>query len=57
LIVTSNWPFEQWTNFLPDLTAASAILDRVLHHCEVVVLEGDSYRLREAKNAIGRKPA
>ena len=56
LIVTSNWPFEQWTNFLPDVTAASAILDRVLHHCEVVVLEGDSYRLREAKaSVLGRR--
>ncbi len=51
-----NWPFEQWTNFLPDVTAASAILDRMLHHCEVVVLEGDSYRLREVKaGALGRK--
>jgi DNA replication protein DnaC len=50
LIITSNWPFEQWTNFLPDVTAASAILDRLLHHCEVVVLEGDSYRMREARN-------
>jgi DNA replication protein DnaC len=54
LVVTSNWPFEQWTNFLPDVTAASAILDRILHHCEVVVLEGDSYRLREAKTAHRR---
>ncbi len=54
LVVTSNWPFEQWTNFLPDVTAASAILDRILHHCEVVVLEGDSYRLREAKMANRR---
>ena len=55
LIVTSNRPFEQRTNFLPDVTAASAILDRVLHHCEVVVLEGDSYRLREAKGALGSR--
>lgn len=54
LVVTSNWPFEQWTNFLPDVTAASAILDRVLHHCEVVVLEGDSYRLREARTSVAR---
>ena len=54
LVVTSNWPFEQWTNFLPDVTAASAILDRVLHHCEVVVLEGDSYRLREARSTMAR---
>ena len=39
LVITSNWPFEQWTNFLPDVTAASAILDRVLHHCEVNVID------------------
>ncbi len=60
LVVTSNWPFEQWTNFLPDVTAASAILDRVLHHCEVVVLEGNSYRLREAQRSLptrSTKPA
>jgi len=49
LIVTSNWAFEQWTNFLPDATTATAILDRLLHHCQVVVLSGESYRLREAK--------
>ena len=47
--MTSNWPFEQWTNFLPDVTAASAILDRVLHHCEVVVTSGESFRLKEAR--------
>lgn len=37
LVVTSNWPFEQWTNFLPD--AATAILN----HCEVTVVSGDSF--------------
>jgi DNA replication protein DnaC len=55
LVITSNWAFEQWTNFLPDATSATAILDRLLHHCEVVVLEGQSYRLREAK-AMVTKP-
>lgn len=40
---------EQWTNFLPDAATATAILDRLVHHCQVVVLSGDSYRLREAK--------
>lgn len=50
LVVTSNWPFEQWTNFLPDATSATAILDRFLHHADVVVLGGDSYRLREARS-------
>lgn len=52
LIVTSNWPFEQWTNFLPDAATATAILDRLLHHCQVAVLSGESYRLREAKGVM-----
>lgn len=51
LVLTSNWAFELWTNFLPDATSATAILDRLLHHCEVVVLDGPSFRLREAKAA------
>ena len=54
LVLTSNWAFELWTNFLPDATSATAILDRLLHHCEVVVLDGPSFRLREAK--APRKP-
>jgi DNA replication protein DnaC len=49
LVITSNWAFEHWTNFLPDATSATAILDRFLHHAEVVVLSGESYRLREAR--------
>jgi DNA replication protein DnaC len=49
-VITSNWPFEQWTNFLPDATSATAILDRFLHHADVVVLSGESYRLREARS-------
>jgi len=54
LVLTSNWPFEQWTNFLPDATSATAILDRFLHHADVVVLGGDSYRLREARSRTQR---
>jgi DNA replication protein DnaC len=52
VVITSNWGFEQWTNFLPDATTATAILDRFLHHAEVVVLSGDSYRLREARSSL-----
>jgi DNA replication protein DnaC len=50
LVITSNWPFEQWTNFLPDATSATAILHRFLHRADVVVLGGESYRLREARS-------
>jgi DNA replication protein DnaC len=56
LVLSSNWPFEQWTNFLPDATSATAILDRFLHHAEVVVLSGESYRLREARTLPQRAP-
>jgi DNA replication protein DnaC len=56
LLITSNWGFEQWTNFLPDATTATAILDRFLHHAEVVVLSGDSYRLREARSRRSDPP-
>jgi len=50
LIITTNVPFERWTEFLPDETIATAILDRFLHHCHVIALSGESYRLRESRN-------
>jgi hypothetical protein len=39
----------EWTNFLPDAATATAILDHLLHHCQLMVLSGDSYRLLEAR--------
>ncbi len=47
LILTSTWALEKRTNLLPD--AAAAILDRLLHHSQAVVLSGESYRVCEAK--------
>ena len=48
-IFTSNKPFSQWNEVFSDTTIAAAILDRVLHHCNVVSIRGDSYRLKERK--------
>lgn len=48
--VTSHWPFEDWGRFLPEHTTAGSPLDRLLHHAIVVVTDGESYRMREAKN-------
>lgn len=48
-IFTSNKPFSQWNDVFSDTTIAAAILDRVLHHCNVVNIKGDSYRLKERK--------
>lgn len=52
LIVTSNLPFGQWpTTFGGDNALTVALLDRLLHHSQIVQIQGDSYRLREKKLA------
>lgn len=45
LIITSNLPFRQWDTIFTGQIAASAILDRLLHHCHVISITGDSYRV------------
>ena len=56
LIVTSNLPFSQWAGtFADDTTLTAAMLDRLLHHCHVVQISGESYRLKD-KRKIGITP-
>ncbi len=47
IIVTSNKAFGEWGSILGDDVLASAILDRLLHHCEVITINGPSYRLKD----------
>lgn len=47
IIVTSNLSFAAWGELLGDEVLASALLDRLLHHAEVITINGRSYRLRE----------
>ncbi len=48
LILTTNKPFKQWSSILNnDSTIASAVLDRLLHHAEIIVIEGSSYRMKD----------
>jgi DNA replication protein DnaC len=54
--IGSHWPFESWGRFLPEHTTAVSMLDRLLHHCHVVVTDGDSYRMRQARARTGRRP-
>lgn len=51
--VASHWPFESWGRFLPEHTTAVSLLDRLLHHAVVVVTEGESFRMREARTRGG----
>ncbi len=54
-ILTSNKMFSQWNEVFSDLTIASAILDRILHHCTVINIKGESYRLKERKEFMRQK--
>jgi DNA replication protein DnaC len=54
LIVTSNKPFGRWGEVFGDDIVAAAMIDRLVHHAEVIALKGDSYRLRNRD--LGRVP-
>jgi DNA replication protein DnaC len=47
LIVTSNKPFSAWGDIFGDEVTAAAMIDRLVHHAEILALKGDSYRLRD----------
>ena len=55
VIVTSNKPFGRWGEVFGDATVAAAMIDRLVHHAEVVNLKGDSYRLKDKD--LGRVPS
>jgi len=50
IIITSNKGFDEWVDFLGDATITTAILDRLIHHCEIINMTGDSYRLQHRKS-------
>ena len=54
VIVTSNKPFGRWGKVFGDPVVAAAMIDRLVHHAEVVSLKGDSYRLKDRD--LGRPP-
>ena len=55
VIVTSNKPFSAWGEIFGDEVTATAMIDRLVHHAEILSLKGDSYRLRDKD--LGAPPA
>lgn len=49
LVLTTNLAFSEWPTIFPNATSATALIDRVVHHAEILAIEGDSYRKREAE--------
>ena len=51
-VLTSNKGFEDWGSVLGDEVMAAALIDRLLHHCHIVNIRGNSYRMREHRNLM-----
>ena len=56
MIVTSNKPFSAWGEISGDDMAATAMIDRLIHHAEILSLKGDSYRLRARTSTPAQPP-
>jgi DNA replication protein DnaC len=54
LVLTTNLPFSDWPTIFPNAATATALIDRLVHHAEILPIEGDSYRRRVAE--AKRKP-
>ena len=56
-MVTSNLPFNEWTEVLGSERLTGALLDRLTHHVHILEMNGESYRLKESKRKRPTKPA
>jgi DNA replication protein DnaC len=50
IVLTTNLAFSDWPSVFPNATCAIALIDRIVHHADVLAIAGKSYRLREAQN-------
>lgn len=55
-LMTSNRPLEDWGKLIGDVPSATAILDRFLHHAEIITITGRSYRLKDRGNSSETPP-
>jgi DNA replication protein DnaC len=51
LVLTTNLAFSDWPTVFPNAACTTALIDRVVHHAEIIAIEGESYRRREAQAA------
>ena len=56
-MLTSNKGFEEWRSVLGDEVMAAALIDRLLHHCHIVNIRGNSYRMRAHRDLLRSRRA
>ncbi|MBF0471233.1 MAG: ATP-binding protein, partial [Gammaproteobacteria bacterium] len=49
IIVTTNRPFTEWNSIFPSASCVVSMVDRLIHHAELLQIEGKSYRAKEAR--------
>jgi DNA replication protein DnaC len=54
-IVTTNRPFSEWNDVFPNAACVVSLVDRLVHHSEVIVIEGKSYRMKEAREQAAKR--
>ena len=56
-VITSNRPFAEWPEVFPNAACVVSMVDRLLHHAEIIAIEGKSYRLKEAQERADQRSA
>lgn len=57
LVMTTNLAFSEWPTIFPNAACTTALIDRVVHHAEIIAIEGESYRRREAQAGKSSRPS
>ncbi len=56
-LITTNRPFSEWSEVFPNAACVVSLVDRLVHHSEIIAIEGKSYRLKEAEEHRQRRTA
>jgi DNA replication protein DnaC len=55
LLITTNKEFATWHEVFPNATSVVTLIDRLIHRCEILNIDGESYRLKESKEEARRR--
>lgn len=54
-LMTTNRPFAEWNDVFPNAACVVSLIDRLVHHSEIIAIEGESYRMKEAKEQASQR--
>ena len=54
-VVTTNRPFAEWGEVFPNAACVVSLIDRLVHHSQIIAIEGDSYRMKEAREQASQR--